>query len=76
MIKQYKGIDLQKNKDVSNYITTYHILDRDNYLDYLERDKALQKIVKQHQAKNKIKVAIYNLIPFIILFMAIWWKTK
>ena len=35
----YKGIDLTKNKEMFNYISTYHILDREKYLKYLDANR-------------------------------------
>ena len=71
MIKEYKGVNLEKHRDVKNYISTYHILDRDNYEQYLENDKALQKIIKYYQTRKKINIILFNTVPYFILFVIV-----
>jgi len=56
----YKGIRLSENKHIESYISTYHILDRDNYENYLDNDIPLQKMVQKHYLKKKVFVTAYT----------------
>lgn len=69
MITHYKGIALSKNKDIANFISTYHILDRDNYIQFLDDDEPLQQLVNKHYLKVSLYKTLFNLSPYIALLL-------
>ncbi len=70
-MQQYKGIKRSQNEEIFKFIDTYHILDRDNYMDYLESDKPLQDLVKKHHNKIKLYKLLYNLGIYAIIYAII-----
>ena len=68
---EYKGISrLSHPKWYGwSYIDTYHTLDRENYLDYLESDKPLQDLVKQHYNREKTFHILFNISIYIVFYI-------
>jgi len=69
----YKDVKLTDN--VLNYISTYHILDSDNLMKYLDEDEPFQNMIKhqkteakQHERKIKIYKTLYNLFIYALLY--------
>ena len=67
----YKGIDLDRNENLFNYISTYHNTPHELREVYMETDTALQKLVKRHHLKRKLFVTLFNVSFYIVPFMVI-----
>ena len=57
----YKGVDRRKNKEIFNFIDTFHNLARENFEQFLETDEALQKLVKNYHLKISLYKTAFNL---------------
>jgi len=71
MIAEYKGVILSKNDDIANFIQTFHIINRDDFLQCLDADIPLQKLIKKHYRNQKIKILLFNLIPYATFYSII-----
>lgn len=79
MISSYKGIDLSSNEYIKNYIVTYHILDRQDYLHYLDEDAGLQLLVKKYYIRQKILIMIFNFLACVLIIVPAYfvnWDTR
>jgi len=65
----YQGIKL--NQDMLNFISTYHILDRDNLVQYLDDDKVFQKMIQRHILERKLYILMFNLSPYLLALILI-----
>lgn len=68
MITEYKGITQQQNPYIFCYISTYHILDRENYESYLDDDNVLQKLVNRHYVLDKAFIILFNIGMYGFLY--------
>ena len=57
----YKGIDLDRNANLYNYIHTYHKADCELREVYMEADKTLQKYVRNYHLEIKLYKIAFNL---------------
>jgi len=71
----YKGIDLDRNADMFNYIETYHPKDNALREAYMEADRPLQRKVMFHNLKPKLYKTAFNL-GIYAMFYGIYISTK
>lgn len=70
-MKDYKGICRNKHKNWAGwlFIDTYHNLARENYKDFLEADKPLQKLVKKHYFRKKLNIVLFNISIYVAFYI-------
>lgn len=68
-MKSYKGIDLERNKNLSNYIHTYYNKKFELNEALMECDTGLQNIVRRHYLKKSIYKTMFTLSVWIVLYI-------
>ncbi len=65
----YKGVDLDRNSDLFNYINTFHPIDSELRDVYMESDRGLQRLVRLHHLKISLYKIAFNLSVYALLYV-------
>jgi len=64
----YKGIDLDRNENLYNYISTMHPCNNELREVYMEADTSLQKRVRLHYLKISLYKTAFNLSIYAVFY--------
>jgi len=64
----YKGVNLDRNENLYNYINSYHSIDCELREVYMEADKPLQRLVSLHHLKISLYKTAFNLSVYAVFY--------
>ena len=64
----YKGVDLDRNANLFNYISTMHPCGNELREAYMEADTSLQRLVKKHHLKISLYKTAFNLSIYAMFY--------